>query len=96
MLGIGTPFEITLNYILVSRSFVNSIVGEVSLDDSLTSSETNSPIQIPVPLSPVHALVESQQGDDAHEDRYRDTPRRSLRFVGISTNWATYDAFGEK
>ena len=87
--------------IMVVRSLVNSVAGDMSLDHSLTSSGNNSPIQTPVSLSPVQAPVGPQQGDAVHYDQHRvqytrDTPRRSLRFVGNNTNWATYDAFGEK
>ena len=87
--------------ITVSRSLVDSVAGDVSLDDPLTSSGNNSPVQTPVSLSPVQSPVRPQQYDDVHYKQHRvqytqDTPRRSLRFVGNNTNWATYDAFGEK
>ena len=87
--------------ITVSRSLINSVAQDVSLDDSPISSGNNSPVQTPVSLSPVQSPVRPQQYDDVHYEQHRvqytrDTPRRSLRFVGNNTNWATYDAFGEK
>ena len=87
--------------ITVSRSLVDSVAGDVSWDDTPTSSGNDSPVQTPVSSSPVQVPMEPQQCDDVYsnqhrEDYTRDTPRRSLRFVGNNTNWATYDAFGEK
>ena len=87
--------------IMVSRSMVNYVSEDASLDDPLLSSGNNSPVQTPVSLSPIQSPVEPQQFDDVNYDQQRvkytrDTPRRSLRFVGNNTNWATYDAFGGK
>ena len=81
----------------VSRSLVKSITEDVSLDDSLISSGNNSSMQTPVSSSPEQSPVEPLQFDDAHYDQHQvmytqDTPRRSLHFVGNTTNWATYDA----
>ena len=87
--------------ITVRRSFINSVAQDVSSDDSPISSGSDSPLQTPVSLSPDQSPVRPQQYDDVQYEQHRveytqDTPRRSLRFVGNNTNWATYDAFGEK
>ena len=85
----------------VSKSSVDLMEEEVLLDDSLISSATNSPTQTPVHSNPEQSPVEPLESDDAHYDQHQvmytqDTPRRSLRFIGNTTNWATYDALGEK
>ena len=87
--------------ITVSRSSVDSIEEDISPDDSLISSATNSPTQTPVHSNPEQSPVEPLESDDAHDDQYQvmytqDTPRRSSRFIGNTTNWATYDALGKK
>ena len=87
--------------ITVRRSLINSVAQDVSSDDSPILSSNDSPVQTPVSLSPEQSPVRPQQDDDVHYEQHRveytqDTPRRSLRFVGNNTNWATYDAFGEK
>ena len=58
----------TEDSITVSRSLVNSVEEDVSLDDSLTSSGNNSPVQTPVSLSPVQSPMGPQQFDEVHYD----------------------------
>ena len=91
----------TEDSITVRRSLINSVAQDVSSDDSPISSGNDFPVQTPVSLSPLQSPVRPQQYDDVQHEQHRaeytqDTPRRSLRFLGNTTNWATYDAFGEK
>ena len=87
--------------VTIIRSVIDPVVEEVSLDETITSSGTDSPTQTPTPRSPIQVPDEPQQFDDGNpdqnlEDHGRDTPRRSQRFLGNTTNWATFDAFGRK
>ena len=49
------------------------------------------------PPSPTRTFTDPLQNSDVdydQEDYVRDTPRRSLRLRGVSTNWTTHDALG--
>ena len=87
--------------ITIIRSMVDPVAEDVPPDETSMSSGNDSPVQTPTSISPIQTpTVPLQFGDvdfDQHqEDHIRDTPRRSQRFVGNNTNWATYDAFGRK
>ena len=87
--------------IMIIRPVADTAAEDVSREETSTSSGNGSPVQTPASLSPVQApMVPLQFGDvdfDQHQEDYiRDTPRRSSRFIGNNTNWATFAALGKK